>query len=311
MLLETSQVTNIDDIKINFDTSGLWVLNIAIAIIMFGVALGIDKKKFSEVVANPKGILSGVLSQFLLLPLLTFVLITIMRPLPELALGMILVAACPGGNVSNFYTSVSKGNIALSISLTAIATLAAVFMTPLNFTFWSELYLNKASDLAIELDFFKMFKTVSVILGIPLILGLWFAKRFKKATQVIAPPLRILSFLILISIIILAFSKNTDIFKQYYHYVIYIVFIHNAIALGLGYSVGKIARLSKEDCRTISIETGIQNSGLALVIIFTMFDGNGGMALIAAWWGIWHIISGFVMAMIFSRGTVLSLAKSK
>ena len=298
-------------LQLNFNEDNLFALNIAIAVIMFGVALDIDREKFSEAIKNPRGIFTGVSSQFILLPLLTFLLIYLIKPIPELALGMILVAACPGGNVSNFYTAVSKGNIALSISLTAIATLAAVFMTPFNFTFWSELYLKEGHDLAIQLDFFKMFKTVILILGIPLLLGLWFSKQFKKATSLIAKPLRILSFLILISIIILAFSKNTEIFKQYYHYVIYIVFIHNAIALSLGFYWGKLMKLSLQDCKTISIETGIQNSGLALVIIFTMFDGNGGMALVAAWWGIWHIISGFVIALIFSRGSLLTFAYSK
>ena len=105
----------------------------------------------------------------------------------------------------------------------------------------------------------------------------------------------------------MAFTKNFDIFTQYYEYIIYIVFLHNAIALLSGYYFGRIMKLPLADAKTISIETGIQNSGLALVIIFGMFDGNGGMALIAAWWGIWHIISGFIMAMIFSKGKLLSI----
>ena len=294
------------NLHLNFNEDNLLALNISIAIIMFGVALGIDRQKFIEITKNPKSVFVGVFSQFLLLPALTFLLILILKPIPELALGMILIAACPGGNVSNFYSSISNGNLALSITLTAIATVAAVFMTPINFTFWSELYLNKNSDLIIELDFLSMFKTVSIILGLPLILGLWFSSKFKVITKKIMKPIRIFSFFILISIIILAFSKNVEIFMEYYHYIIYIVFIHNAIALLSGYYLAKMIRLPTQDQRTISIETGIQNSGLALVIVFTVFNGNGGMALIAAWWGIWHIISGFVMAMIFSKGKLLS-----
>jgi BASS family bile acid:Na+ symporter len=299
------------DLHLNFNEDNLLALNISIAIIMFGVALGIDKQKFIEIAKNPKGVFTGVFSQFLLLPALTFLLIIIVKPIPELALGMILVAACPGGNVSNFYSSISNGNIALSISLTAIATVSAVFMTPINFTFWSELYLNKNQDFGIQLDFWNMLETVSLILGLPLILGLWFASKFKKLTLKIIKPLRILSFIILIAIIFLAFSKNVDIFMAYYDYIIYIVFIHNAIALLSGFYLAKLMKLPIEDQRTVSIETGIQNSGLALVIVFGMFDGNGGMALIAAWWGIWHIISGFIMAMIFSKGKLLSLKIAK
>lgn len=294
------------NLHLNFNEDNLLALNISIAIIMFGVALGIDKQKFVEITKNPKSVFVGVFSQFLLLPALTFILILIARPLPELALGMILVAACPGGNVSNFYSSISNGNIALSISLTAIATIGAVFMTPINFTFWSELYLNKNSAFTIDLDFWSMLKTVSIILGLPLIFGLWFASKFKMITLKILKPIRIFSFMILVAIIVLAFSKNVEIFMEYYHYIIYIVFIHNAIALLSGFYLAKVMKLPTQDQRTISIETGIQNSGLALVIVFSMFNGNGGMALIAAWWGIWHIISGFVMAMIFSKGKLLS-----
>lgn len=299
------------DLHLNFSEDNLFALNISIAFIMFGVALGIEKQQFIEIAKNPKSVITGVFSQFILLPALTFLLIIIAKPLPELALGMILVAACPGGNVSNFYSSISKGNLALSISLTAIATVAAVFMTPINFTFWSELYLNKNQDFGIELDFWSMLETVSLILGLPLLLGIWFASKFKKATLAINKPIKILSFIILIAIIIMAFSKNVEVFMDYYHYIIYIVLIHNAIALLSGFFLAKSMKLPIADQRSISIETGIQNSGLALVIVFSIFNGNGGMALIAAWWGIWHIISGFIMAMIFSKGKLLSLKNAK
>ena len=294
------------DLHMNFNEDNLFALNISIAIIMFGVALGIDKDKFIEIAKNPKAVITGVFSQFLLLPALTFLLVLLIKPLPGLAMGMILVAACPGGNVSNFFSSISGGNIALSISLTAIATIAAVFVTPINFTFWSEMYLSENLDVQMKLDFWKMFKTVSLILGAPLIAGLWFASTFKALTAKIIKPIKIFSFIILIAIIIMAFSKNVDVFMEYYHYIIYIVFIHNAIALLSGYYLGRLVGLPSADRKTISIETGIQNSGLALVIVFGMFNGNGGMALIAAWWGIWHIISGFIMAMIFSKGKVFS-----
>jgi BASS family bile acid:Na+ symporter len=299
---------NFSELHLNFNENNLLALNISIAIIMFGVALDLKKDKFIEITQNPKAFFTGAISQFFLLPALTFLLIIIVQPLPEIALGMILVAACPGGNVSNFFTSISKGNVALSISLTALATLITVFMTPANFTFWSELYLTK-NQIAIDIDFWKMTKTVSLILGIPLLLGLWFSNQFKAITAFILKPIKIFSFIILIAIILIAFLKNLDVFLNYYQYIIYIVLIHNGIALISGYSFARLMRLSPEDVRTISIETGIQNSGLALVIIFGMFDGNGGMALIAAWWGIWHIISGFIMALIFTKGTLLSTSK--
>ena len=123
---------DIDAIKINFDTQGLWILNIAIAIIMFGVALGISMADFKRLLKNPKIVFVGVLSQFFLLPATTFLAILVLEPHPSFALGMILIAACPGGNVSNFFSKMACGNAALSVSLTAFATLICIGMTPFN-----------------------------------------------------------------------------------------------------------------------------------------------------------------------------------
>lgn len=298
---------NLKQLQLDFSQDSLFVLNLSLAFIMFGVALSLDRKQFVEIARNPKGVVVGFLSQFILLPALTYLLIIVLKPLPGLALGMILVAACPGGNVSNFFSQQAGGNVALSVSLTAVATIGAVFFTPINFEFWSNLYLEHSMDKTIKLEFWKLFKTVLLLLALPLGIGIWFSSRFKKATQVIAKPVRILSLLILIAFIVVAFMKNIDIFSKYYHFIIYIVFLHNALALGSGYLFAKINKLSVQDQRTISIETGIQNSGLALVIIFTLFDGNGGMALMAAWWGIWHIISGFIISSIFSRKRFFNL----
>src|SRR4030065_889598 len=122
-------IENLDSLKINFDTEGLWVLNITLAIIMFGVALGITMDDFKRLFKKPKILLTGVISQFILLPLVTFLFIKLVNPMPSIALGMMMVAACPGGNISNFMTQMAKGNSALSISLTAFSTLVCLVMT--------------------------------------------------------------------------------------------------------------------------------------------------------------------------------------
>lgn len=294
------------DLHIEFSKQSLMVLNLAIAFIMFGVSLGIKKSEFIEIRNNPKSILAGVFSQFFLLPFFTFLLIWALNPLPELALGMLLVAASPGGNVSNFYSQQSGGNVALSVSLTAIATLAAVFMTPFNFEFYGSLYMDKKDVQQITIEFIPMFITVFTILIIPLMLGLLVSNKLPELTKKITKPIRIISFAILMVFMIVAFSKNIDVFTAYYKYILVLVFLHNGFSFGIGYLTGKLAKLPQKDVRTITIETGIQNSGLSLVLIFTLFDGNGGMALLAAWWGIWHIISGGTISYIFQR----SLKKS-
>lgn len=298
------------DIRINFSEESLLFLNISLAFIMFGVALGIKTENFKELAKNPKSVLTGVLSQFLLLPALTFLLVMLLDPVMGLGLGMILVASCPGGNLSNFFSSIGKGNVALSITLTAIATILAMFMTPLNFEVWSSFYIgDRVSSINVSMDSIKMMKMVFLLLVIPLFIGILFNSYLPRITNIINLPIKILSFLILIGFIVVAFLKNLELFMQYYDYIIFAVFLHNIIALGSGYYFSKMLGNNTRDNRTISIETGIQNSGLGLVIIFTIFDGNGGMALITAWWGIWHIIAGIVIALIYSRGAIFQTQK--
>lgn len=300
----------LSNVRIDFAEDKLISLYIALAFIMFGVALGIKTKNFQELIKNPKSVITGVISQFLLLPALTFLLVWLFKPIQGLALGMILVAACPGGNVSNFFSSLSKGNVALSVTLTAIASVLATIMTPLNFAFWSNLYLGDKLLVNVEIDTFKMMKMVFSLLVIPLVLGLGFSAKFPGITSKIIKPIKIASFLLLIVIIVIAFLNNLDKFLEYYHYIILLVFVHNLVALASGYGLSKLFGNKEQDNRTISIETGIQNSALGLVIIFTLFDGNGGMALITAWWGIWHIITGVVIALIYSKGAIFQVQKA-
>jgi len=292
----------INSVQLNFTQDRLWILNVCLAFIMFGVALSLEVGHFKEIVRNPRGFLTGIVSQFVLLPAFTFLLILLLKPNPGLALGMILVAACPGGNVSNFYSLIAGGNIALSVSLTGLATVMAVFLTPLNFQIWGSLLPGNSSILnTIQIDFFQMVRTLTLILVIPLVVGLWVKGKFPRLSQKIEKYVRVISFLILAAFIVFALSDNMDVFLSYYQYIVVLVLIHNGLALLVGYLSGKVTRLSSKDIKTITIETGIQNSGLGLVIIFTFFNGFGPMALITAWWGIWHLISGMLIAFLFKR----------
>ncbi len=298
----------LDEIRLNFSPGGLVILNLTLAFIMFGIALEIKVSQFRQLVKHPKAAVVGFSSQFLLLPAITFLVVFLFRDwiTPSVALGMILVAACPGGNISNLISVLAKGNAALSVSLTAIATLASVFFTPLNFSFWGGVF-NSTSPLLvpIEIPFWNMFRTVFVLLGLPLVLGMVFAWKFPKTTERIIKPIKTVSILIFVGFIVVALSKNFNYFMEYIHYIFLLVLLHNLIALGSGFLFGTIARIKGPDRRTITIETGIQNSGLALILIFNpdIFPGElqtGGMAFIAAWWGIWHIISGLGIAAFWS-----------
>jgi BASS family bile acid:Na+ symporter len=302
-------LARLDWVKLNFSPLSLLIMNITIAFIMFGVALEIKPESFKQIIKEPKSLILGIFSQFLALPALTFLLIYFLEPTPSVALGMILVAACPGGNVSNFMSSLAKGNTALSISLTAFATIAAIFMTPVNFAFWGQLYSKTSSMvIPIEIDFIEILRTVMLLLGLPVVLGIWFSKSFPEVTRKITGPIKKLSMIIFLLFIIGALLGNLDFFMSYIHLIIFIVLGHNALALLTGFIIGSLGKVARADRRSLTIETGIQNSGLGLVLIFNprLFDGLGGMAFIAAWWGIWHIISGLIMAYLWSRKPLAS-----
>ncbi len=295
----------LDQVQINFDSSNLWMLNIALAVVMFGVALGISLDDFKSLLKQPKLVLVGVLSQFILLPFVTFLFIIVVKPQASIALGMMMVAACPGGNISNFMTHLANGNTALSVSLTAFSTLIAVFMTPFNFQFYGNMYQPTAELLEyVALSPLDLIKVVLLILGVPLLLGMLIRYRFPEVAIKTSKLLKPFSILIFLAIVIIAFMNNLDVFNNYIHHVLVLGISHNVVAVLLGFYVAKAFRLSFKNQKTIAIETGIQNSGLGLLLIFTFFNGLGGMAIMAAFWGIWHIISGLVLAYFWSSKKV-------
>jgi len=311
-MLETLQ--EIDNIRLDFSNEGRHLLNITIAFIMFGVALELRIEDFKLLLRSPKPAIVGIVSQFVVMPFLTFCFVIILKDYitPTIGLGMILVAACPGGNVSNFISALAKGNIALSVSLTAFSSMAGLILTPLNFALWGNLYMNFYNNHAaaglvrdLHIDPFSVLETIVIILGIPLILGVVFRAKFPKTTERIVISIKRLSIGFFLTLLVVLFYKNYEYFILYIQYVFLIVLIHNGIALASGYYSGKVMGLAERDCKTISIETGIQNSGLALALLFNprIFPADlavGGMAFVAGWWGLWHIFSGLTIAGVWS-----------
>jgi len=292
----------IDSIQINFNPQQLFLLNICLAFLMFGVALDLRLDNFKKLLQQPKGPLVGLTSQLVLLPLLTLGLIALFRPPASIALGMLLVAACPGGNVSNFAVHLAGANSALSVLMTSISTLAAVVITPLYFTLLAPLIVDESKlQQSIYVDPYDMVSTIVQLILIPLALGMFFHYRFPAFTERIRRPVRFASLFIFVGFVVAAVHSNFDNIVNYLHLVFLIVLAHNAVALSTGYLFARANRLPIADARAISIETGIQNSGLGLILIFNFFNGMGGMALIAAWWGIWHLISAFTLATYWSK----------
>ncbi len=304
----------LDPIKINFSASGMHAINIILSFIMFGVALGIKPAEFKTLIKQPKSLILGLISQVIALPLVTFIVIIALNNYitPTVAMGMILVASCPGGNISNFMSSLSKANTELSVGLTATTTLLATITTPFNFAFWGGLYVNFISKHAkhmlqpLEIDNGQMFETVFILLGIPLVIGIFFSHYFPKITEKLKKPIQILSIVFFIAMVVMAFANNFDLFLKYIFFIFIIVLVHNLLALATGFSIASIFKLPNADRRTLTIETGIQNSGLGLVLLFNpkIFPPElalGGMLFITAWWGIWHIISGLSLSLYWNK----------
>ncbi len=295
----------IDQVELNFNETTLTLLNILIGLIMFGVALDIRMEDFRRVVRDPRGPLIGLGAQFLLLPAFTFLLTRIIDPAPSIALGMILVAACPGGNFSNFLAHHAGANAALSVSMTAVSTALAIVMTPLNLAFWGGLNKGTAAILtSVDLDPLDLLVTILLILGIPLAAGMWVAARFPARAARLRRPMKVFSLAAFGLFIVGALAANWQQFMDHIGAVAIAVFLHNGFAILLGYWTARSLKSPKYDARAIGIEVGIQNSALGLILIFTFFDGLGGMAIVAAWWGVWHLISGLTVSTWWSRRPV-------
>lgn len=312
------QFASLDNVTLNLGGGTGPVLSVVLALIMFGVALGIKLDTLKNVFTHPKAVLTGICLQWIGLPMVTFLLIMMLNKVvtPMVALGMILVASCPGGNISNFMSSFSKGNVELSVSMTALATVCAPIITPLNFLLWGNLYLRFASlsgTLTIPqlvIPFWDIFTTVFIILGIPIVLGMLCATYFPNFTEKIKKPFSIFSIVVFIAMVLGMFIPNWQLFVKYIIFIFFLVLLHNACAFGTGFGGATLMRLPKKDRRSITIEVGIQNSGLGLTLLLNpaIFDPAlwnsggihyGGMLFVTAWWGIWHIISGLTLASLF------------
>lgn len=292
----------IDAVRINFNPSQLTLLNICLAFLMFGVALDIKVSDFKYILRHPKVAVIGLTSQLLLLPILTILLAWLFNPPASIALGMVLIASCPGGNVSNFMVHLAKANAALSVMLTSISTISAVVLTPIAFSFWSTFIPDTAAlRESISVDPIDMTLTIIQLIFVPLLIGMYINHRFNDFACKIKKPVKIFSILIFMSFVVFAMIGNYQNIIEHVGKVFWIVLVHNSIGFLLGFSWAKLFGLQDNDARAISIETGIQNSGLGLILIFNFFDGIGGMAMITAWWGIWHLISGFCLATWWSR----------
>ena len=261
--------------------------------VMFGMGLTLDLRDFAKVFSRPKNVLIGTLCQFLIMPLLAAGLCAIFRLPQELAVGVILVGCCPGGTSSNVITYLSKGDVALSVGMTGVSTLLAPLMTPL--------LVKIFAGQMIPVDFWGMFLSIIEVVIAPIALGLIVKEFLPKATRHITTYLPAFSATVITLIVIAVVSANAAKLHSCGLLVIAVVVLHNILGYTLGFFAGWFLRLRMPERTAISVEVGMQNSGLACSLAATHFQTLAMATVPGAVFSVWHNISGALLSRIFIR----------
>ncbi|MFO1190953.1 MAG: bile acid:sodium symporter family protein [Rhodoferax sp.] len=278
------------------------LLGLVLALMVFSVALELRPQDFQRVLAMPRAVVAGLIPQFLLLPVGTWLATLALDLPPNVEAAMILVAACPGGSLSNVVTHFGRGNTALSVSVSAVAALMALVLTPLNFSWMVASNPATAGWLrTLDIDASGIWFSLLVLLALPMGAGLWVSREYPGATMRIRKPLANFSLLALLAFIVGALVRDRQLLTLGLLPMLLLVVLHNASGLLLGYLTSRAMRLAVRDRRAVMIEGGMQNSGLALGIIALQFQSDLGMVIIASLWGMWHIVSGMACALWWRR----------
>lgn len=295
---------NPDDVLLNFTPGTLTILNVVLALIMLGVALDVTVDDFRVVARRPRPMIIAIIAQLLVLPAVTFGLTFLLPVTPSMALGMILVACCPPGNISQVLTHRAGGNVALSVSMTAVSNLLYIFALPLSVAFWGSLRADTRELLsAVSLNGWQMLLEIVLIIGVPFAVGLTVRHRLPVLAARVQPFVKWFSLLALLAFIVAALAGNWQYFVAFLGIIVLAVTIHDAVALGIGWTTAAIGGLGTRERKAMTFEVGIRNAGLGLGLVFTFFGGLGGMAIVAGWWGIWDIVAGLVVASLWARHT--------
>ena len=299
----------IDLVRIRFDPGALLLLNVVLALIMFAVALEIRWADFRRLAERPRAFVVALAAQYILMPALALAVIWLLEPPPSVALGMILVAACPSGNLSNYLTHLAQGNTALSVGITSLSTIAAIVVTPLMLGFWGTQLAGTAALMqSIAVDPWRMVGDVVLVIGAPLALGVLAGRRWPVWTARWGKRLQTGAFAVLLLFVVIGSLRNFDVYREHLGTVFMIVLLGDALAFSLAYLLGRAANLPVADRRALAFETGKRNTGLGLILVFNFFGGLGGMALVAAWWGTWDIVVGTALAHWWRRRPIKDFA---
>ncbi|GJL97208.1 MAG: symporter [Hyphobacterium sp.] len=295
-----TDLSALDAIRVSVNEETRLALTISLAIMMFSVALTLKPADFAFLGKRPKMFFGGVLTQVLLLPVMTLGLAHLIAPTPSIAFGMIVVASCPGGNVSNLMVLMARGNAAYSVSLTAASSALAFIITPVSILFWASLYPPTAELIrTIEIETLPFILQTAAALGLPLAIGMTISAMAPNIAARIQPFVYGLSIFILIALVVFGVAGNWGVLMAVGAIIVPVAMLHNASAFGLGAVAGRVLRVDPESRRALTFEIGIQNAGLGLIILLTQFPTLGGAAAVTALWAVWHLFAGLGLAIAF------------
>ncbi|MBS6955049.1 MAG: bile acid:sodium symporter family protein [Enterocloster asparagiformis] len=268
-------------------------VNTLLGIVMFGMGLTLRPGDFKVVFSRPKDVIIGCIAQFTLMPLLAFLLTKLFGLSPELAIGVILVGTCPGGTSSNVMTYLSKGDVPLSVGMTAVSTVLAPFLTPLL------TYVYAGAK--VDVNMVSMFMSIIKVVIVPIAAGFVINHFFSRFTQQVVEILPLISTTAIVAIVAAVVSANSAKILTSGLLIVGVVILHNVLGYTAGYTVGRLLKLSPSKCRAISIEVGMQNSGLATSLAATHFAAYPLATIPGAVFSVWHNISGAVLANLYAR----------
>ncbi len=293
-------IDELDKLQISLEPVGQLGLAVALILMMFSIALGLKTRDFRLLRDRPSFFLTGVAAQVVGLPFVTFLLVHALQPPASIALGMIVVACCPGGASSNLLTYLGRGNVAFSVSLTATSSLLAALLTPASILFWTNAYEPTATLLRTVHVSPAMFLTQTMLLlALPLAAGMIVAVKAPGLAAAIRRKTSIAGAAVLGSVIVYGIVYFYEVLVPALPILGGVAVLHNAVALLLGLTTAFILRADQAVRRSLTFEVGIQNSGLAIVILLAQLKGQGGAAALAVVWGVWHLIAGVLLVFLY------------
>jgi BASS family bile acid:Na+ symporter len=275
-----------------------------VGFLVFAVALDLEWKQIRRVFAAPRAPGIGLVAQILILPAVAFVVGRTVVDTPSVALGLLLVACCPGGALSNYFTGVAKGDVATSISMTAVSTIACVLVTPVLFGWWASMNPVTSERLqAIEIDAGKVIGVLMIMLVVPVALGMLISATRRTLASKMRKPVRRLSMMIFGTVVAVVLGQNAGLLLDYATEALVPVLSTFAVAVALGWTLAYFAGLQTAERRAVTLEVAMQNVALAIGTAVAFFPSLPGVAVTGALWGVVHLVCGFALAAAWARSS--------